>query len=127
MDHDERVRAISEQVRARPSAQKITVRKKRPGHTPHDYGYKAGKHVIDVTTLDHVLELDREKQLVICEAEVNMGQLCKATLPYGFVPAVVPELETFTVGGLIGGLGIETSAHRFGIFPMNVPWFDAVL
>ena len=127
MDHDERVRAISEQVRARPSGMKITLRKKRPGHTPHDYRYKAGKHAVDVTQLDHVLELDREQQLVFCEAEVNMGQLCKATLPYGFVPAVVPELETFTVGGLIGGLGIETSAHRFGIFPMNVPWFDAVL
>ena len=127
MDHDERVQAVCEQVKARPASQKITLRKKRPGHTPHDYGYKAGKHVVDLTQLDHVLSLDREQRLVICEGEVNMGQLCKATMPYGFVPAVVPELETFTVGGLIGGLGIETSAHRYGIFPMNVPWFDAVL
>ena len=127
MDHDERARAVCAQVKARPASQKITVKKKRPGHTPHDYGYKAGKHVVDLTHLDHVLSLDREQGLVICEGEVNMGQLCKATMPYGFVPAVVPELETFTVGGLIGGLGIETSAHRYGIFPMNVPWFDAVL
>lgn len=127
MDHDTRANAICAAVRARPEAKKLTVRKRRLGHTPHDYRYKSGKHEVDVTPLHHVLEVDVQRQLAICEGEVDMGQLCKATLPHGLVPAVVPELETFTVAGLINGLGLETSSHRHGIFPMNVPWFEVVL
>ena len=114
-------------MRARPESKLISVRKKRPGHTPHDYQYKLGKHLVDVTKLDHVLEIDPLERLAIVEGEVNMGELCTATLAHGLVPAVVPELETFTVAGLINGLGLETSSHRQGVFPMNVPWFELVL
>ena len=127
MDHERLVEAVCAEVRARPQGKQLTVRKRRPGHTPHDYGYKTGKHAINVTKLDRVLEIDREQRIAMCEGEVSMGQLCSASLPFGLVPAVVPELETFTVAGLINGLGLETSAHREGIFPMNVPWFDIVL
>ena len=127
MDHQTRVQALQASVRSRPDSKLITVRKKRPGHTPHDYQYKLGKYSVDVTQLSHILEIDPVEQLAVVEGEVNMGELCAATLPHGLVPAVVPELETFTVAGLINGLGLETSSHKHGIFPMNVPWFELVL
>jgi delta24-sterol reductase len=127
MGHDGLVADIRKQILARPSDQHITVAKKRPGHTPHDYRYKTGRHAVDVSKLDNVLSVDPVTRLAVAEGEVNMGELCNATLPYGLVPAVVPELETFTVAGLINGLGIETSSHKHGIFPVNVPTFEVVL
>lgn len=48
------------QVRTRPAGKRLTVRKRRPGDTPHDYSYKHGKHPVDVTAIDHVLHIDRE-------------------------------------------------------------------
>jgi Delta24-sterol reductase len=127
IEHTARVAKIQAAVRSRPDSKLITLRKRRLGHTPHDYAYKQDKHAIDVRPLDHVLAIDLVARIAIVEGEVDMGALCAATLPHGLVPAVVPELETFTVAGLINGLGIETSSHRHGIFPMNVPWFDIVL
>ncbi len=41
--------------------------------------------------------------------------LVDATLPYGLMPCVVPELKTITIGGAITGLGIESSSYRNGM------------
>jgi FAD/FMN-containing dehydrogenase len=41
--------------------------------------------------------------------------LVDATLPYGLMPLVVPELKTITLGGAITGLGIESSSFRNGM------------
>ena len=43
-----------------------------------------------------------------------MGQLTHALLPLGYTIPVLPELDDLTVGGLVSGVGIETSSHRYG-------------
>ena len=40
--------------------------------------------------------------------------LVDATLPYGLMPLVVPQLKTITLGGAVTGLGIESTSFRNG-------------
>jgi FAD/FMN-containing dehydrogenase len=41
--------------------------------------------------------------------------LADATLRYGLMPLVVPQLKTITIGGAVTGLGIESSSLRSGM------------
>jgi len=41
--------------------------------------------------------------------------LVDATLPHGFIPYVVPQLRTITLGGAVTGLGIESTSFRSGL------------
>ncbi|KRF38811.1 FAD-linked oxidase [Terrabacter sp. Soil810] len=42
-------------------------------------------------------------------------QLVDELLPHGFVPLVVPQLRTITIGGAVTGLGIEAASFRNGL------------
>src|SRR5262249_51797187 len=41
--------------------------------------------------------------------------LADAALAAGWVPAVVPELKSITLGGAVAGVGIEASSFKFGL------------
>jgi delta24-sterol reductase len=125
--HQARVRRIAEQVQARPSGRRLTIRKAHPGHTPHDLTYKSDCHPVDVDALDSVLHIDRETRSAVVEGQVTLQKLCRAAFAVGLMPKVVPEFETFTVSGLVNGLGIETSSHRHGVFPSSVQALEVVL
>jgi delta24-sterol reductase len=40
---------------------------------------------------------------------------------------VLPELDTLTVGGLVCGVGVETSSHHHGLFQHTCLSFEIVL
>jgi delta24-sterol reductase len=124
--HEERVHAVVEAVRARPSSQRLTIGKAHPGHTPHDLGYKRGRHAVPVDALDQILAIDPESRTAVVEGQVTLRQLCRAAFAVGLMPKVVPEFETFTVAGLVNGLGLETSSHRHGVFPASVRALEVV-
>jgi delta24-sterol reductase len=124
--HEERVHTIVEAVRARPASQRLTIGKAHPGHTPHDLGYKRGRHAVPVDALGNILGIDREARLAVVEGQVTLRQLCRAAFAVGLMPKVVPEFETFTVAGLVNGLGLETSSHRHGVFPATVRALEVV-
>src|SRR5690606_36320785 len=42
-------------------------------------------------------------------------RLVAATLPYGLMPYVVPQLKTITHGGAVTGLGIESTSFKDGL------------
>ena len=114
--HEERVRGVADQLHGRPAGAKVTIRKGTPSHSIRDTGYKTGLHAVDVSALDQILAIDTARQVAVVEGQVTMGQLVAATLPQGWLPAVVPEFRQFTVAGLINGEGIQSSCHRHGIF-----------
>ena len=41
--------------------------------------------------------------------------------------ALNPELDDLTVGGLVSGVGIETSSHKYGLFQYICVHFELVL
>lgn len=81
---------------------------------------------IDVELHD-VLELDQGRAVVRVEPRVNMGQLTRWLAPKGWTVPVVAELDDLTVGGLILGYGIESSAHKYGLFADTVVSAEVVL
>jgi FAD/FMN-containing dehydrogenase len=124
--HEERVHTVAEAVRARPAGLKLTIAKAHPGHTPHDLAYKRGCHPVPVDGLNHILALDKESRTAVVEGQVTLRQLCREAFTVGLMPKVVPEFETFTVAGLVNGLGLETTSHRHGVFPASVRALEVV-
>jgi delta24-sterol reductase len=87
---------------------------------------KQSQSGIDVDLHD-ILELDVARRVVRVEPRVNMGQLTRYLAPKGWTVPVVAELDDLTVGGLLLGYGIESSAHKYGLFADTVRSAELVL
>jgi len=71
---------------------------------------------LDLYDFDKVIEIDTERGICIAEPGVPFCELVDQTLPLGFVPIVVPELETITIGGAVAGCSIESMSYVHGGF-----------
>jgi FAD/FMN-containing dehydrogenase len=125
--HDERVTALATQLKARPSGAKVTIRKATPSHSIRDSAYKTSCHPVDVSNLTQILAIDPVARLATVEGQVLIGDLARATLEQGLLPAVVPEFRKFTVAGLVNGEGIQSSSHRYGIFTSTLESVDLLI
>ena len=63
---------------------------------------------LDVSGLDGVLSVDPHARTADVLGMTTYEHLVDATLPYGLMPLVVPQLKTITLGGAVTGLGIES-------------------
>ncbi|AUH70117.1 MULTISPECIES: FAD-binding oxidoreductase [Gordonia] len=70
---------------------------------------------LDVSELHRVISVDPEEQTAQVAGMCTYEDLVDATLPYGLVPLVVPQLKTITLGGAVTGLGIESTSFRNGL------------
>jgi len=70
---------------------------------------------LDVSGFDAVLSVDPEARTADVGGMTTYEDLVDATLPYGLMPSVVPQLKTITLGGAVSGLGIESSSYRNGL------------
>ncbi|GAA4607606.1 FAD-binding oxidoreductase [Actinoallomurus liliacearum] len=70
---------------------------------------------LDVSGFDKVLSVDPEARVADVQGMTTYEDLVDATLPYGLMPFVVPQLKTITLGGAVTGLGIESSSYRNGL------------
>ncbi|KAA0148149.1 hypothetical protein FNF31_07461 [Cafeteria roenbergensis] len=125
--HGSKLAAVVRRVRTRPAGVKISMRKATKSHTPHGKDFKRSCHLVDVGPLDSVVSIDPDRLVAVCEGRVTIEQLVDAAAKHGLVPAVIPEIHDFTVAGLINGLGIETSSHRYGGFFDTVTAMEVVL
>eukprot|EP00049_Salpingoeca_infusionum_P017619 m.353707 g.353707 ORF g.353707 m.353707 type:complete len:526 (+) comp16826_c0_seq1:209-1786(+) len=89
--------------------------------------YKKTFTGIPVQHLNHVVSMDLERRTVFVEPNVTMGQITATLNPLGWTLPVLPELDDLTVGGLVCGVGIETSSHRYGLFQHCCKSFEVVL
>ncbi len=113
-DHQRRIATLAAEVEsAAARGQRIGLGKSTSNLFRHRAG--AGKHFIDVRAFDHVLEIDPQRMTADVEGMITYEALVEATLKYGLLPAVVPQLKTITVGGAVSGLGIESSSFKFGL------------
>ncbi len=70
---------------------------------------------LDVSGFDAVLSVDPVARTADVGGMTTYEDLVDATLPYGLMPTVVPQLKTITLGGAVSGLGIESSSYRNGL------------
>jgi FAD/FMN-containing dehydrogenase len=80
------------------------------GRTPQTVG-------LDVSGLDGVIAIDLSGDVAVAEVQgmCTYEHLVEATLAYGLIPLVVPQLRTITLGGAVSGLGIEATSFRNGL------------
>ncbi|HJK96428.1 MAG TPA: FAD-binding protein [Polyangiaceae bacterium LLY-WYZ-14_1] len=128
--HGERVAEVQRQIRAWNDAGRpgplATSRKAWLSVAVRASEYKKHSFGIDVDLHD-ILGLDLERRTVRVEPRVNMGQLTRKLVPMGLTLPVVPELDDLTAGGLFLGYGMETSAHKYGLFSDTVVGAEVVL
>ncbi|KAH7402852.1 hypothetical protein BKA66DRAFT_564746 [Pyrenochaeta sp. MPI-SDFR-AT-0127] len=83
--------------------------------------------IIDVSSLNHVLQFNETEKTVLVEPNVPMDRLVEATLAHGLLPKVVMELPNITVGGGFAGTSGESSSYKFGLFDRTIRGIEIIL
>lgn len=83
--------------------------------------------MVDTSSLNHVLKIDKKTKTALVEPNVPMDALVKATLQHGLVPPVVMEFPGITVGGGFSGASGESSSFKYGFFDKTVSLIEIVL
>ncbi len=122
-EHRERVERIAAALRSSSGAVRLRKRTSNLFRPRKD----EVRVRLDGTTLDHVIAIDGIARQAEVEGMTTYADLVDATLAQGLAPAVVPELKSITVGGATTGLGIESSAFRFGLVHETVDEFDVLV
>ncbi|MEU6020537.1 FAD-binding oxidoreductase [Micromonospora sp. NPDC047134] len=112
-DHDRAVAQLRRSYYAVPPGQPVRLAKRtsnlfRPRNAPRSTG-------LDVSGLDGVLGVDPVARTAEVQGMCTYERLVEATLAYGLMPLVVPQLRTITLGGAVTGLGIESTSFRNGL------------
>jgi len=81
---------------------------------------------LDVSAFSGVLLVDAGSRTADVLGMTTYEDLVDATLPYGLMPLVVPELKTITLGGAVTGMGIESTSFRNGCPHESVLDFDVL-
>lgn len=89
--------------------------------------YHKGGPRLDLGRFNQVIEVDRERQIANVEGRITYEDLVRETLRHGYLPTVVPQLKSITLGGAISGGGIESSSFRHGFVHETVLEMDVLL
>jgi FAD/FMN-containing dehydrogenase len=107
-----RIEQMRAQLRELPPDVPVRLRKRTSNlFRPRE----ASPGTLDTTGLSGVLSIDREARTADVLGMTTYEDLVAATLPYGLMPLVVPQLKTITLGGAVTGLGIESTSFRNGL------------
>jgi FAD/FMN-containing dehydrogenase len=82
---------------------------------------------INVRDFNHVLHIDAKGRVADVEGMTTFEEFADATLKFGLLPAVVPQLKTITIGGAATGLGIESSSFLYGLVHESVLEMEVLL
>lgn len=96
--HESTVAALASQV-ARFSASKTPFRIYHGSTLSTRKSSRERSQIIDVSSLDRVLQFNELEKTVLVEPNVPMDKLVEATMAKGLLPKVVMELPNITVGG----------------------------
>ncbi|GLW66609.1 FAD-linked oxidase [Actinomadura rubrobrunea] len=112
-DHQRAVEALRRSYEAIPKGTPVRLAKK----TSNLFRWREPSRApgLDVSGFDKVLHVDPEARTADVQGMTTYETLVDATLPYGLMPTVVPQLKTITLGGAVTGLGIESTSFRLGL------------
>ncbi|KAH8683160.1 hypothetical protein BGZ60DRAFT_399531 [Tricladium varicosporioides] len=123
--HNETVQRIASEV-AQFHASSIKFRIFH-GSTNSTRSLASKQNLLDTSSLNNVLEINKEKQTCLVEPNVPMDRLVEATMREGLVPKVVMEFPGITVGGGYSGTSGESSSFKHGFFDRTVERVEMVM
>jgi FAD/FMN-containing dehydrogenase len=127
MQHEAKVAAVAKALRERAPGEPVHIQKGGVHHfvpLPGDRRFTG--RAIDVSSLNQILTIDAANKTCTCEPGVTFAELVPATLAYGLLPTVVPELEGITVGGAVAGCSVESMSFRYGGFHDSCVEYEVV-
>jgi FAD/FMN-containing dehydrogenase len=108
-----RVQELRRALLALPGDAPVRLRKSRK--TSNLFRSRDPLHAaLDADGFTGVLSVDTANHTADVLGMTTYEDLVTATLPFGLVPLVVPQLKTITLGGAVTGLGIESPSFRNG-------------
>jgi FAD/FMN-containing dehydrogenase len=111
--HEAAVRRLRESYDAIPPTAPVRLAKRTSNlFRPRSRNQAPG---LDVSGLAGVVDIDVEAATADVQGMCTYEDLVDVTLPRGFIPYVVPQLRTITLGGAVTGLGIESTSFRNGL------------
>ncbi len=124
-DHQRRVERIARKVTEAGERGERPIIYHGQSHSarPDDFEDDAKIHI---EQLDHIIDVDEQGGSITVEPDITMRELLEAALEHGYVPHVVPEFPTITVGGGIQGGAGESSCFRYGLFGKQATRFEIV-
>ena len=124
MGHAEAVAALQAQYAAIPPGSPVRLAKK----TSNLFRFRDKTAVpgLDVSALNGVISVDVGSRTADVQGMTTYEDLVDATLRFGLMPLVVPQLKTITLGGAVTGLGIESSSFRNGLPHESVTELDVL-
>ncbi|RMY49306.1 hypothetical protein D0863_15179 [Hortaea werneckii] len=126
--HRAEVQRISETVKAfHERGEKFRIYHGSTNSTRKNMMNKDSRKVVDTSHLNHVLYIDKEKQVALVEPNVPMDRLVEATLEHNLIPPVVMEFPGITVGGGYSGTSGESSSFKHGFFDRTLNSVEMVL
>lgn len=124
--HDLQVKKISEEVKEFYKAEKHFRIYHGSTNSTRTQNFKKGE-IIDVSDLNHVLEVNTKEKYALIEPNIPMDKLVKELFMFGFAPPVVMELPGITAGGGIQGGAGESSSFKFGGFHECTEEYEIIL
>jgi FAD/FMN-containing dehydrogenase len=113
VQHDEAVRRLQASYDALDPGSTVRLAKRTSNlFRPREASTTAG---LDVSGLGGVISVDPVGRTADVQGMCTYEDLVDATLPFGLIPFVVPQLRTITLGGAVTGLGIESTSFRNGL------------
>jgi len=97
------------------------------GRSYNNAAQNGGGLVIRTTRMNRIIDIDRDRGLVTCEAGVSLEQLMTTMLPLGWFVPVSPGTRQVTVGGAIAADVHGKNHHVAGSFAVHVPAFDLLM
>ena len=129
--HEDKVKQVCEQVRAWHSGSRerpmVTA---RPGWKTMSLRiglYKKTHTAINLGALDSVVGISEDCKSVMVEPLCTIGRLTRFLSKRNVTLPVVPELDDLTIGGMLAGVGVESSSHQHGLFQNIVESIDVII
>ncbi len=123
MTYQQKKERLSQQLRA--NAEEIRLEKSTSNLFRTRTQSSGGK--LDVRSLNEVIRVDADRQLVEVEGMTTYADLTDACLAQGCMPMVVPQLKSITIGGAVSGIGIESTSFRHGLPHETVQRMEVLL
>ncbi len=124
MAHERAVAALLDSYRRIPPGTGVRLAKRTTNlFRPRTAATGVG---LDVSGLDGVVTVDTAARTADVQGMCTYEDLVATTLPKGFMPLVVPQLRTITLGGAVTGLGIESTSFRNGLPHESVRELDVI-
>ncbi|MGH3457221.1 FAD-binding oxidoreductase [Aeromicrobium sp.] len=124
VSHEKAVRALTASYAAIAPGEPVRLAKRtsnlfRPRSTTDAPG-------LDVSGLDGVIAVDETTSTADVQGMCTYETLVDELLPLGYIPQVVPQLRSITLGGAVTGLGIESTSFHSGLPHESVTEMDVL-